>query len=82
MAMIKAGLTGNVKAYTAICGVLKTEEELKYKNNEIEKQRVEIEKLKSQIHGDQEEYESDGFMEALKASAETISEEGEEFIET
>lgn len=104
MAMIKQGLNGDVKAYTAIVGVLKTEEELKHKTNElqkqnieiekqkteiekqkmeIEKQRLEIEKMKLQLHGNEmEEYESDGFMEALKAVAKESISEGVDFIET
>ena len=89
MAMIKEGLAGNVKAFVAIRDTLKTEEELRYKNNElekqkneIEKQKVEIEKLKSQLHGEQEKYESDGFMEALKENAAEYMKEGADFIET
>lgn len=89
MAMIKQGLEGNVKAFVAIRDTLKTEEELKHKNNEIEKQRneiekqkMEIEKLKHQIYGEQEEYESDGFLDALKAAAGQVMEGADDFIET
>ena len=96
MAMIKEGLAGNVKAFVAIRDTLKTEEELRYKNNElekqkneiekqkveIEKQKVEIEKLKSQLHGEQEKYESDGFLDALKAAAGQVMEGADDFIET
>ena len=91
MAMIKEGLAGNVKAYTAIVEVLKTEEEIRYKNNllekqrnEIEKQKIEIEKLKMQVCGKESEtqYESDGFMEALKAAVQDSVGGEVEFIET
>ena len=97
MAIIKKGLSGDVAAYNAICKVIQTEEEIKHKNNELEKQRIEIEKQKAEIEKQKleiekmriqmqgsgaEEYESDGFMDALKASASDILGEGEEFIET
>lgn len=89
MAMIKKGLEGDVKAFVAIRDTLKTEEELQHKNNEIEKQRIEIEKqkmeiekLKHQIYGEKEEYESDGFLDALKAAAGEVMEGADDFIET
>ena len=97
MVMIKKGLSGDVTAYNAICKVIQTEEEIAHKNNELEKQkieiekqrnelerqRLEIEKLKSQISSTEaDECETDGFMEALKATVkESISEEVD-FIET
>ena len=75
MAMIKEGIAGNVKAFVAIRDTLKTEEEVKRQKTEIEKQRLEIEKqklelekLKRQLNGEKEEFESDGFMEALKGA--------------
>ena len=89
MAMIKKGLAGDVKAFVSIRDTLKTEEELQHKNNEIEKQRIEIEKqkmeiekLKHQIYGEKEEYESDGFLDALKAVAGEVMEGADDFIET
>ena len=43
---------------------------------------MEIEKLKHQIYGEQEEYETDGFIEALKAEAGQVMKGADEFIET
>ena len=97
MAMIKRGLSGDVTAYNAICRVIQTEEEIVHKNNEIEKQKIEIEKQKAeiekqkleiekmrmQIHVDTpDEYETDGFMEALKGTVKESISEGVDFIET
>ncbi len=89
MAMIKQGLEGDVKAFVAIRDTLRTEEEVKRQKAEIQKQRLEIEKqklelekLKRQLNGEKEEFESDGFMEALKDAAGGFLREAGEFIET
>lgn len=86
MAMIKEGLAGNVKAYVAVRDTIgqtiKSDEEIERQRIEIEKLKIENERLSRQLNGTREEYESDGFMEALKASAEDFLKGAEDFIET
>ena len=86
MAMIKEGLAGNVKAYVAVRDTIgqtiKSDEEIERQRIEIEKLQIENERLSRQLNGTREEYESDGFMEALKASAEDFLKGAEDFIET
>ena len=83
MAIIKEGLAGNVKAYIAIRDTIgqttKTDEEIERQRIEIEKQKMEIERLKRLLGEDKTEYESDGFMEALKAgTAEMFAKAGDD----
>ena len=86
MAMIKEGLAGNVKAYVAVRDTIgqtiKSDEEIERQKIEIEKLKIENERLSRQLNGAKEEYESDGFLEALKNSAEDFLKGAEEFIET
>ena len=86
MAMIKEGLAGNVKAYVAVRDTIgqstKSDEEIKRQRIEIEKQKMEIERLNRLLNGEKEEYESDGFMEALKNDAKSTLEEAGDLIET
>lgn len=72
MAMIKEGLSGNVKAYLAVAKYAgqtsETERELQQKNLEIEKLKAELELLKAKIAASQPDTETDqddGFIDAL-----------------
>lgn len=86
MAMIKEGLAGNVKAYVAVRDTIgqstQSEVEIERQRMEIEKQKIEIERLRKQLNDHKEEYESDGFMDALKASAAEFVKGADDFIET
>lgn len=72
MAMIKEGLSGNVKAYLAVAKYAgqasETEHELQQKNLEIDKLKAELELLKAKIAASQPDTEpdqDDGFIDAL-----------------
>lgn len=86
MAMVKEGLSGNVKAYVAVRDTIgqstKSEEEIERQRIEIEKQKMEIERLNRLLGNDKEERDSDGFIEALKSDAKSTFEEAGDLIET